>query len=184
MVDRLIEVDEDRLLEPDGAVVVHRARDEDIPRQAAGRPAREGGEYNGRGDEDHAHRRPRPREASRPEGFPPPGHGAPSHAPRPVHELASQRRAEGVVEGRVFGHAARPQQRGALLQLCVLQDVVELWIVVHAHSAGLKVRDSSRRRLTPRWMRSLTAPAVLPIATAMSSIFMSSWNLSMRAVFC
>src|SRR5260370_35417534 len=130
MVHRLIEVAQDRLLEPHGALVVHRARDEDIPRQAAGRPAREGGEYNGRGDEDYAHRRPRPREAGRPEGFPPPGHGAPSHAPRPVHELASQRRAEGFVEGRAFGHAARAHQAGDRLQLSSWRDVAAFWTVL------------------------------------------------------
>src|SRR4029077_12277670 len=169
-----------RLAEPDGRLVLYWAGHFDL--EPSGR--RVGGVVDhDAGDENDAGGGSSPGQGRGPEDVLPPGRSAPAHAPRAIHQLAPQRRAEGVVERRI-GHAAFPQQLRHAQQLLVLQDVVQLGVVVHAHSAGLRLSASSRRRLTPRWMRSLTAPGVLPIATAMSSIFMSSWNLSTSAVFC
>src|SRR5258706_7813844 len=180
MVHRLVELDQDRLLKPDGALAGHRARHVDLEpsRRRVGRVVDDDG-----GDEDDAGRGARPGQGRGPEDVFPPGRSASTHAPRAIHQLAPQRRLEGVVEGRI-GHTAFAQQVCQSHQLLVLEDVVELGVVLHAHSSGLKLSASSRSRLTPRWMSSLTAPGVLPIATAMSSIFMSSWNLSTSAVFC
>src|SRR5260370_19491154 len=100
-----------------------------------------------------------------------------------LHGLSPQAVPEVVVQGRLLAPRRGEQARQAA-QLLVLQDVVQLRIVARVHSTGLKESASSRSRLTPRWMRSFTAPGDLPIATAMSSIFMSSWYLSTSAGRC
>src|SRR4029077_20837443 len=124
-----------------------------------------------------------PREARRREQAAPPGVAALADRPRLLHQLPAQTGAERVVDRRL-GPARRHQHRRQAAQLLVLEGGLELGVVVRAHSTGLRLVASSRRRVTPRWISSFTAPAVLPIATAMSSIFMSSWNLSTSAVRC
>ncbi len=147
MVHGLVELDEDRLPKPYRALVGHRAADDDLVEPSRRRV--DGVEDDDGGDEDDARRGSRPGQACGPECPLPPWRSAPAHAPRPIHELAPQGRTERVVERRI-GHAALAQEPGQVHQLLVLQDVVELGIVLHAHSAGLRLSASSRRRLTPR----------------------------------
>src|SRR5207302_7075361 len=100
------------------------------------------------------------------EQAPPPGIATFADRPRLLHQLAAKAGAEGFVE-RGLGRVNGAQHRRQTAKLVVLQDVVQIRVAVGAHSTGLSVAASSRSRVTPRWMSSFTAPADLPIATAM-----------------
>src|SRR5438067_7769206 len=156
----------------------------DVDRPVSARAMAQGHDHQG--DHHHAGHGARPGKPWRREERTPGGAAplpAPALAPTPglLHELPAQLGAEGRVGGDLGG-LDRGQDRGQAPVLGVGEELVELLEVAaeipRAHRTRLGAAPTfSRIRVTPRWMSSFTAPGLLPMTAAMSSIFMSSWNL-------
>src|SRR6266566_47530 len=93
------------------------------------------------------------------------------------HQLGAQEGAEVGIQGR-RGRPGQLQQVNDLAVCRILEELLELGIVCHVSPASNSGGNSRRSRSTARWRRSLTAPALLPMIWAISSIFLSSPNLS------
>ena len=114
------------------------------------------------------------------EGEPAPGRPRLEGAMSFRHELGPQVSAEVRVQRR-RGRAGQLQQVHDLAVRRVLEELLELGILAHVNPASNSGGNSRRSRSTARWRSSLTAPALLPMIWAISSIFLSSPNLSTMA---
>src|SRR5262249_8280388 len=106
---------------------------------------------------------------------------------RPLPCLAHEALLECDPKGRAgLGLSRRvrpsPHELRQLFQLSFMfEELVELGVSPSPHGMPPRV---ARTFVTPRLISSFTAPGVLPMATAMSSILRSSWNFSTIAVRC
>src|SRR5438309_9356755 len=185
---------------------LQRAADDDLRGRRCGREGEGVGDHR---DQEHTDRGTRPGHPSRREQLAPPGQGRCRPLPGLLHQPAPQRRPKRGVERGLRAATALQELRGLPQLRLVREDPLQLGVAVPGPVAVRAVTGPAhaqvsmpgqakmsgpipeswwltdwRTLITPRWISSFTAPLLFPITPAMSSIFMSSWNLRTIAVRC